>query len=72
MQGVMAPRVYAATFVLSKGVASFPGPFTPPTFPEAVANKKSVYFTVAELILTSFARSKPHSYKSHTIRSWRL
>ncbi|KAA8530981.1 hypothetical protein F0562_005652 [Nyssa sinensis] len=55
MQGVTAPRVYAATFVFSKGVASLPGPFTPSTFPKVVANKKSVYFTVAELIVPSWA-----------------
>ncbi|KAA8534585.1 hypothetical protein F0562_032156 [Nyssa sinensis] len=55
MQGVTAPRVYAATFVFSKEVASLPGPFTPSTFPEAVANKKSMYFIVTELIVPSWA-----------------
>lgn len=43
-----------------------PGALPPSTFPDAVANKNSVYLKVAELTLTSLLMSKSQSCKDQT------
>lgn len=43
-----------------------PGALSPSTFPDAVANKNSVYLKVAELTLTSLLMSKSQSCKDQT------
>jgi hypothetical protein len=63
MQGVMAPTVYAAIFVISNGVEILPGPLPQSTLPDAVAIRKSQYLVVAAFAtVVSFAGSTPHLY----------